>query len=337
MARLTAAGIAGSGLVALFAALACTAFADVERQGQSSGVPVEADYIRNVLESQHSFPGVFIQSRSQPDSPHTFLVQVQVVPQRGVRTTILSPISHQGVVSFDDFNELHRYYPDRRLVEIGSSYYRLQATPRVRSNLIARNYSVTVHGDEVLANRRCKVVLCRPKSESLPSRRMYVDAYTNSILQYEIGEPGKRFKAVVTTRSADYSRANALRNFDLKYPARETTVVREWGPVDFSNPRSVSDRLGFTPRVPRVLSHGFVVQRKQIVGSSSEPYARLFLSDGLASVFIYQVRNDRRPRNVPRFERRPVQTDSGGVAYYAEGDVSFAVLRSLIEQIVDQH
>lgn len=168
------------------------------------------DFIRNILEGQHTFPGVFVQTRAQPGSPNTFLVQVQVVPSRGVRTTILSPISHQGSVSFDDFEKLHRYDPDRRLVEVGPSYYRLQPSPRSRASMISRNYHVTVGADEIVANRRCTVVECKPKSEGLPSRRMHVDAYTNVILQYDIADPGKPYKSFLKTKSADYSRENAL-------------------------------------------------------------------------------------------------------------------------------
>ena len=307
---------------------------DPEVCEQRSSVDVE--FIRDILEGQHTFPGVFVQTRGQPGTPHTFLVQVQVVPNRGVRTTILSPISHQGSVSFDDFEKLHRYDPDRRLVEIGPSYYKLQPSPRSRASLISRNYSVSVGADETVASRRCTVIECKPKSEGLPSRRMHVDAFTNVILQYDIAEPGKGYKSFLKTKSVDYSRENALRNFELRYPSGSTTIVHEWGPEEIKSASSVARQVGFTPRLPKVLPYGFVLQESQLVGTAREPYVRLFLSDGLAGLFVYQVSSDKKPSNVRRFERSPIHTDRYGIEYYAEGDVSYRIQRTIVERIAEQ-
>lgn len=321
-----------SGIGALATATLSNGPEECEQRSSSADV----EFIRAILEGQHTFPGVFVQTRGQPGSPYTFLVQVQVVPNRGVRTTILSPISHQGSVSFDDFKKLQRYDPDRRLVEIGPSYYKLQPSPRSRASMISRNYTVTLGPDETVASRRCTVIECKPRSAGLPSRRMHVDAFTNVILQYDIAEPGKDYKSFLKTKSVDYSRGNALRNFELSYPSDSTTVVHEWGPVDIKSAAAVSSQIGFTPRIPRVLPYGFMLQESQLVGTAREPYVRLFLSDGLAGLFVYQVSSDRKPSNVRRFERRPIHTDRHGIEFFAEGDVSHEIQRTIVERIAEQ-
>lgn len=113
-------------------------------------------------------------------------------------------------------------------------------------------------------------------------------------------------------------------------------MVHEWGPVEIKDYSSVSSQVGFTPRIPRVLPFGFVVQHTQLVGTAREPYVRLFLSDGLAGLFVYQVSSDKKPSNVRRFERRPIHTDRFGIEYYAEGDVSYQIQRTMVERIAEQ-
>lgn len=258
---------------------------------------------------------------------YTILVKVQVVPNVGIRSRVLSPMSMNSILSFDDGKEWRTYNSDDNSLRIERSPA-LHAVPhRELAALLERNYRVSFLDSAWVASRRTFVVRLSPLAEELPSRTLFIDKEKHAILRYKL-DTAEGSRTVIDTQWVSFDPGFSAADLDLAVPPN-VRVKRAWGPKEVRNLREAEELAGFRPTSPKSLPFGFATGKVHLVGRREQPFVAVRISDGIAHVTVYQWSAGASGFN-PFPNRKPL-VNLSQIHILAVGDVGSKVLE-LIEK-----
>lgn len=250
-------------------------------------------FLELALAGQRNFHAVIVQKRISPGMPE-LLVKIQVVPGKGMKTTILQPLSMQGIVVTDDGEESKVYNPDRDEILVQPSPNKFLPPVSTRARLIRANYSVSYGRHRRLAGRPCHEVVLNPKDERMPQRRLTIEDSKRLIMRYEITPPGGESEMFTDVASVVFDEREANESFGLPKSAEGMRVRRIPGPTVVSDPIKVKAELGFSLKTPGKLPFGFQVHAVHVVGRPGEKALAIRTGDGMSFVTIYVRKGDSR-------------------------------------------
>lgn len=332
MSRFCPPAIRGSSRVAFWkATLAICVIAGVALSWAQSGNT--RNDLRRLLDGQTSVNATLVQRRFLPEVDESFVVKVDTGKVQGMRVSILSPLSNQGITSIDDMKELRTYYPDRKTIVVQTSPNIFRPSLDARMRLIDRNYTVSSGGTSTILGRRTSIIVVTPKNEDMYVRRMWVDQKVPLLLRYEMNEKGEKPFTLVETLSIDLDThpANSKFKFDT---TRDVRIQRAWGPETIKDMKFAAAAVGFQPRIPSTVPYGFSIISKQLVGSEANPIVGLRLTDGMAQVTLYQWLASKHTQ--APMESKPQAKNREGVQFLAAGDAPAEVLRELAAHFARQ-
>lgn len=287
------------------------------------------DVLKRALSKQRSVDSVRIESR-WTDGRTMWRLKVQTAASKGIKVTVISSLTSSNVVSIDNGKQLETFNPDTNILFVQPSPYLLQPSVSWRMSLIDRNYVPKLGSTTEIAGHEVRELILSPKEEELPVRTMYVDMEHDIVLRYKVEPPERRPTVIFDTKSVWYSRSAALADFELPKAAREATVHRGTAPKKISKMADVSPAVGFTPRNPDRLPYGFKVSGIYLYSREDAPFVGAKLSDGLASLTVYQWRNS--PRPVPDIAIE--DEDSYGVQYGIAGVPGDPMPKEVMESVL---
>lgn len=265
-----------SAATALLVALCATTFA----QGDAQALKI----LVKALDSQRDVRANLVQARS--DGGQTITVSVQIVPNRGVRATIIQPFVYSGIVSFDNGDLWRNFDPHLNVVRIEKSPATFQLDVATREKLIKKNFTTTTAGEALIAGRRTTVVVMKGRFDGMADRRLYIDTENSLILRYIVYQPDSEPVTTVDTKSVDLRSSIDLAEFE-KIGEAGVKTVKSWGPLELRQAKDAERYVGFVPQIPSSLAAGLEKQAIHIVGSEERKFVGVRLTDGMAVVTIY--------------------------------------------------
>ncbi|MBS1724873.1 MAG: hypothetical protein JSS66_18180 [Armatimonadetes bacterium] len=272
------------------------------------------DTLKRVLLKQRRVANVRIESRPDSHGEMAFNLKVQTEPSRGVKVTIIAPLSQAGIVSIDDTKILKTYDPNqKRLIEMPSPTL-LQPSMEWRIKQIDKNYRVTFGRGDEIAGQSVRELVLRPLAEDMPVRRMFVDTNHDIALRYVISTEGSD-RMVFDTKYIQFGTAAAGADFDMPAAAEDARHETREGPkATVRVPEDARKLTGFAARLPSNLPYGFKVSGASVFGRRSQVFVSVRISDGMATFSVLQWKPTSTWKG-PRPEPRHVIEDSYGVSY----------------------
>lgn len=290
------------------------------------------DLLRKVLEGKPSIALACVQFQRQQGMMGPTKVRVEQDPAGRTRRTVLEPSKWSGVVSYDNGRTLMTVNPREREVIIQASPMRGKMPVDERIELIGRNYRLSFEATSAIAGRSARCIVATPVRRELYTRRYYVDAEAQVVLRVQTVSSAGSARTVLDTESLTVK--TSVSDLDKLPPSEGYRVFKVPPPVVVTNPKTVADVVGFTPRVPSSLPYGFVVHEIHLLGDRDDGrFLAARLTDGLATATVYQWDSDVRKRFAPSRDQRQVR-DSFGVRYSAVGDVPEEVRARLLERFL---
>jgi len=284
----------------------------------------------NALEAQRDVKATLIQRRSV--GRQTVTVKVQIVPGRGIRSTVIEPQIYAGVVSFDDGVEWRNYDPFNNTLRIEKSPAKFHLDVRFRGSVIRQNYIVTFDDDSAVAGRATRVVHMRGKVAGVVDRRLFIDSNNNLILRYIIYNPGEQPFTTVDTISVDFGNQPNEAYLD-RIGAKGAKEVRSWGPRELKRPEDALRYVDFQPKVPHGIPAGLQLQSIHMVGTAANPFIGVRLTDGMAVVTVYLWRQGKAGEP---FNGAFQAETADGIRCYVQGDVTTAAKKRLAKMFIDE-
>ncbi|MCB0826032.1 MAG: hypothetical protein KDC26_07565 [Armatimonadetes bacterium] len=332
----------------LVSAVALGQFIDKSDQGKGSNIKVTVsatqvrneqpliwvgetarDAFRRAQKNKFDFNGTLIVSRTF-ESGYKGSFKVEFNRKKQLKVTVLQPLSEQGRQTIDDFTTVQSYFPASNQIVVQPSAYAALGSSDFRLNLAEKNYRIS-GGEKVEFNRRTTIeVILEPKSRGLYKRRLLIDSTYPVMMLYEILEGNKTISTVQDAILIETDRGSSER---FSFNTQGAEVVKTWGPKEMKDPKASSGLLGFLPRQKKSLPYGFAVVSEQIVGSAEAPAFAVRLSNGMATVTVYQWDTEDGGRR--SFEGlRPSSIDRDGVGYAVVGDEPDAVCLRILKEFV---
>lgn len=184
------------------------------------------------------------------------------------------------------------------LIDRGGTLIRLDPTTRTGTvetahrgpatvDLLLKNYQATLAGVENLLGRQTDVILLKRRQAEGPSRKLWIDRKTGTILRIEqYNSSGK-----LVSRSF-YTSVNWNADPDdslFTVPAGWRRVVAAQQPERHRDKLQLSRELGFTVREPSYVPPGFVLDGFHLVYRPNRlPSVHIRYVDGLNSISIFE-------------------------------------------------
>lgn len=238
----------------------------------------------NALGSQRDVCVSMVQVRSEGEQ--TITVSVQIVPNRGIRATIMQPLVYSGMVSLDDGEVWKNYDPHEDMVRIEKSPAKFKLEMSFRKRLIEKNFTVSQDGTAIVAGRSTDVIVLKARKPDMADRRLYIDRSTSLILRYVVIQPESSPLTTIDTKSVTVGPEVDMEKF-VQIGSADAKVVKAWGPIDVPDTAAAARYAGFEPRIPPDLPAGLERQAIHVVGSSNRPFVGVRLTDGMAVVTVY--------------------------------------------------
>lgn len=292
--------------------------------------------LQRALERQRSVDYVRIESRPGSPGGPEWRLNVQTVAKLGIKVRILAPISQEGVVSIDDAKELRTFFPDEDTVLVQPSPYLLQPNLEWRLKLIEKNYKVRFGGTSSIAGQAVREVVLQPVNPGIPVRKMYVDSKHDVVLKYVV-EPVKGSAIVVfDTKSVIFGRVAAAQDFELPDEAKDANIHRRKGPTTIKSPGDSRREAEFSARLVSSLPYGFKESGAYVFKDARGAYVGVKLSDGMATLTLYQWKASRF-KSAPSRDIRGQRSDSYGISYGIAVSPGDKMPESVLEKIVDTY
>lgn len=261
----------------------------------------------------------------------TLQLKVEINTKGHQRSTVLKPLSFQGVISFDDRRQWITLLPDERKAMVQPSPTSFRAPVRERMGLVDRNYELSFERGAEVANRKTLVILARPRAQEMPRRRFFVDEETFLVLRIEVMPRTNEVERLLDTMKIEFEPGNGRRNLA---PDLQGFQIERMEPPKSASPERIRAAVGFTPRKLTNLPAGFVLTDLQLVGEKELVMVAYRLTDGLSNVTVYQFSPPKRGEGGPR--PMPGGTvASDGTRILVVGDAPSTV-RRLIQEIFVQ-
>lgn len=279
------------------------------------------------LESQRDVRATLVQSRSAEDISIT--VTVQIVPNRGIRSTIMQPLLHAGMVSLDNGELWRNYDPQLNELRIEKSPARFQLDIEFRKKLIEKNFNVTFERDASVAGRAARVVHMKGRHEGMSDRRLFIDSENSLILRYVVMSPEGGSHTPIDTMSVDLRSPIDMAKFEA-IGKENSKVIKAWGPVEVAWAGDAHRYTGFEPVLPTELPAGLAKQAIHVVGTEARSFVGVRLTDGMAVVTVYMwgSKEGEGTEDEP-FAGKYDQKSAGGVRIKVVGDATASVKAAL--------
>ncbi len=327
---LVVASLLGFQLIGILSANACS-LADLQDSEARS-------LLRRALKKQRSVDFVRIETRpgSIPGSSG-WTLKVQTVANKGIKVTIVSPLTQAGVVSIDDAHELKTFLPDDDTLLIQPSPVLLQPPVDWRLELIDRNYRVKMGEEQAVAGQEARILLIEPVREIIPTRKMYVDPKHDVVLKYVVEDTSGRDVVIFDTKTVMFGRQIASEDFALPKESENASTRRRPGPVTIKTPSDSKTTAGFSTRVVEQIPYGFKSHGNYLFKDSKGAYVATKLSDGMATLTIYQWKSSTYKNNPSREIRFKMQDSYGisiGISTTPGDHIPDEVLERIVESFV---
>lgn len=276
------------------------------------------------LTRQFNLPVSIVQVRTFDRS--NVMMKVESDETGNMRITMLHPISLQGIVTVDDGRRTRIFEPDEREIRSMMSPRVMLGDPGMRSELIRRNYRLSLQPAVRVAGRLCHVIRAEPRAEGLETRVVFVDRELGITLRYEVLRGDGSRLTLFDTKTATSRPAGFRVSTDLPEGKEE----KSWGPLTVNDRKRARRMVGFTPRDGDELPLGFHRVAIHIVGSEERPFIGLRLTDGLATATVYQWQPSRFRDGRP-FRTTVTGVDDDGVMFSAAGNIPEYAIRRLVE------
>lgn len=237
-------------------------------------------------------------------------------------TTILSPLSQQGVVIFEDGKSLKTYWPDIHKMMIQASCRPTNMEIGKRLELAAKNYSFVFGSQVQIAGRTADVIEANPKFKEMPRRSYSVDNATSFVLRISTTYKGET-QTQLDTLAFHLGNENSDADLTPK-PLQLYKVIRPAEPINFFDAKAIASVVGFKPAVPTYLPYGFEVFDKTVSGRDHK-YASIAISDGLAQAVILQF-----PAEWDDLAEDAPTVESKNVKIQIVGDLPSAVMQKIL-------
>lgn len=291
------------------------------------------DEVRTVffqsLQKSGSIQATLIQSKRIFDGGRNTVKYSVTLDDKGrSRRTVIQPISMEGTIWIDDGKQWATINTNERAVVIQPSPLQDRLDARARMRLIEANYLLQSEGDVQIAGRRALVVRAVPKEKVLPERRYSIDRGNYLLLRIETQGSSGKMDVLLDTLAASFPRDLDGSLFQIPRSGYKVRVTDYPKPI--KNLGAASQVLGFRPRIPSELPFGFQITQKHLVGSPESQFLALRLSDGFASLTVYQWDSNKRYAELPY--KRGDGTDDEGVSFKVfGGDVPSSVRQRIAE------
>lgn len=258
----------------------------------------------------------------------TVTVKVVNVANKKMRVDILSPLVYEGTVTIDDGKLLKTYYTDRKEVLVQASPIKFETPPEKRIKLIESNYKLNVKSGVQVAARNTYMITLTPKEAALGRRVMLIDRKTFIPLRITAYEPGNEVRMLTDTISIKDESLNPPPDFAIPGESKYRKTS-SWGPEELKDTAKAAQKLGFEPRIPTKLPHGFQIVAKHLLGTPDRPFLGVRISDGIYSATVYQwspkVQQGKNP-----VQHASMYQDPYGVQYTVYGETPDGLARTLL-------
>lgn len=259
--------------------------------------------------------------------------------QRGMGekfSTVLQPLSMQGVSYLEDGNKSIMYLPDQKIMfECKQEAAEIAEEAADRMELASRNYDMAVDttAAAMVAGRSTFCVVAKPRAAGLPSREFYLDQKTLYPLRFATAGPDGQWKVSMDTQVVDFPKE--MPNIAFNHIGVVRTI--KFNPAQpLDDVPNASDRLGFDPIMPRRLPMGFEVQRSELRTNDDGQLAVLWLTDGLATARVYEFRDPAIRQGIWSLGSNTVLTENG-VTMMMVSDLSVPIRKRLLEAFARRH
>jgi len=243
-----------------------------------------SDTLRRVLNDKFDFTGTMV-ARRQEWAAEPMLMTIQVIKDKGSKSTVIHPSASQGQVFIDDGKVLKHYIPDQKTILIRPSFYTFYPSGNTLAKWAEQNYNVSFGNSGTRLGRPVQTLNLKAKYPEMGSRTMIVDTVLPLTHIYEATAGGRTVKLfelvdLKLTPSSEISLSPDV--------PREVRSKAIWGPKTVKDMKYAASLIGFSPLQPAKMPFNFQVFVQQLVGSESSPFFVTRMSDGLASAHIYQ-------------------------------------------------
>ncbi len=244
-----------------------------------------------------------------------------------VRTTVLQPLSKQGLIKIDDGRKWTTYQPDEARVIVQESPRLRQDNARFRIGLADQNYKLSVENAAPVAGRGVVVVVAESRWTEMPTRRYTIDPIRNVLMRLEAsGENGER-RLLLDTKAISFPSSMSPQAFQLKPVENVRTITLE-APIPIESSDQARRLAGFDPIIPRQLPFGFVVRDPELSGKDDCRFVAVRITDGLIYATVYQFKEGSGARPG---RQRPDERIVHGIRIHIEGDLPSFVERKLLD------
>ncbi len=259
------------------------------RAGFSLGSSPE-EILRKTFADRRDQISVVIQKlRLNSDGPDSIVSQKIETDGRGrQRRTIISPLFMQGTISFDDAKTLTTYDNNSKQIWIQDSPYRFRMAADLRIAMAKKNYSLTMRDNEKLLGRRCYKITAKPESDAMPTRTIWIDSETSTVLKTVLQPQHGEAVTLVETLEAKFPKKLEESIATPPEESKKWVIKRLKRPQKITDPEKAEKVCGFTPLLPNRLPEGFNVVGAHMYEEEPSPMIAVRITDGLAVATVYQ-------------------------------------------------
>jgi len=257
----------------------------------------------------------------------TLSVSVLQARSGEVLTTVVQPLSMQGLKTMDDGKVLKSYCPDQKKVWHQESPRAHQPDTDYRLAIAQRNYAfVEERTDQTVAGRRIRLVVAKPKNRELPTRHYFIDRETPVILRIETVDRAGQVARVMDTRSVEYPEEVSR----VAFRALPESIKPEPVGVPMrTTAAQVGNKVDFQPHIPSRLALGFQIEGVDIIREKGQNLVALRITDGLTTgtIYLWDPKERVNVLNTPGSLERQVD----GMMVRVIGDVPAAAKERLLQ------
>ncbi len=284
------------------------------------------------MERRFESAATMIQTQSLGEKGGLLLqLKVEINTLGHQRSTVLKPLSLQGMVSFDDRKQWVSIMPDDKKAFIQPSPATFRAPARERIVLVDRNYELSFEKSSPIAGRKIILIVAAPKFSDMAKRKIYLDEESHMLLRLEIIDRSGATKRMLDTMSIEYQKGAAVRSLNLNLKGYD--VNRMAAPRPGSDPSLVKAAVGFTPKKVGTLPCGFVITDVQLIGDGDDAMLAFRLTDGLSMVTVYQF-DKKRNKEASKMWLQTFAEDQDGIRTGVMGDAPDSVCRAIRDVFV---
>lgn len=241
-------------------------------------------------------------------------------------STVLAPLSMQGVTLMNRGSKSFTYWPDQRIMVEADNDGEDADQIAQRAELAAQNYALSVDavGSQV-AGRATVCVTAQPRVPGIPARQFFLDEQTLYPLR-TLQQYGNQWRVNMDTVVVNFPKE--MPDVELNMPGTPRKVKFDPA-LPLAQLRHPEITLHFSPMIPKRLPYGFTVQRAELRRNEDGQLVMLWLTDGLATARVYEFRCNQMREGIWSQGSSTVLTEDG-VTMMIVSDLQTDVRRKLL-------